>query len=101
MIATDRLYLADPYLDRFDADVLGERQLGGRAAVVLSRTAFYPEGGGQPADHGTLGGARVVDVQEVEGEILHALEGAAPAARVTGALYWARRFDHMQQHHGQ
>ena len=98
---TDRLYLADPYLARFDAYVLAERRLGERTAVVLSRTAFYPEGGGQPADHGTLGTARVVDVQEVEGEILHAVEGAVPAGRVTGVLDWARRFDHMQQHHGQ
>ncbi len=98
---TERLYLADPYLARFDADVLAERRLGERTAVVLSRTAFYPEGGGQPADHGTLGPARVVDVQEVEGEILHSVEGAVPAGRVTGVLDWARRFDHMQQHHGQ
>jgi alanyl-tRNA synthetase len=98
---TERLYLADPYLARFDADVLAERRLGDRTAVVLSRTAFYPEGGGQPADRGTLGPARVVDVQEVEGEILHAVEGAVPAGRVTGVLDWARRFDHMQQHHGQ
>ncbi len=98
---TDRLYLADPYLARFDADVLGERRLGPRAAVVLSRTAFYPEGGGQPADRGTLGAARVVDVQEVEGEILHALEGEPPTGRVTGLVDWPRRFDHMQQHHGQ
>jgi alanyl-tRNA synthetase len=97
----ERLYLADPYLARFDADVLAERRLGERTAVVLSRTAFYPEGGGQPADHGTLGPARVVDVQEVEGEILHSVEGAVPAGRVTGVLDWARRFDHMQQHHGQ
>ena len=101
MTATDRLYLADPYLARFEADVLGERSLGGRTAVLLSRTAFYPEGGGQPADRGTLGAARVVDVQDVDGEILHAVEGEPPAGRVTGAVDWGRRFDHMQQHHGQ
>ncbi|HEX8909249.1 MAG TPA: alanyl-tRNA editing protein, partial [Anaeromyxobacteraceae bacterium] len=98
---TDRLYLDDPYLVRFEADVLAERRLGDRPAVVLSRTAFYPEGGGQPADHGALGGARVVDVQEVEGEILHALEGAPPRGRVAAEIDWPRRFDHMQQHHGQ
>jgi len=98
---TERLYLADPYLVRFEADVVAERRLGDRPAVVLSRTAFYPEGGGQPADRGALGGARVVDVQEVEGEILHALDGAPPSGPVDGAIDWARRFDHMQQHHGQ
>ena len=98
---TKRLYLADPYLARFEADVLGERRLGDRAAVVLSRTAFYPEGGGQPADRGTLGAARVVDVQEVDGEILHVLDGVTPGGRVPGVVDWQRRFDHMQQHHGQ
>ena len=98
---TDRLYLADPYLARFEADVVAERRLGERTAVVLSRTAFYPAGGGQPADRGTLGVARVVDVQEVEGEILHALDGVLPAGNVTGVVDWPRRFDHMQQHHGQ
>jgi alanyl-tRNA synthetase len=98
---TERLYLADPYLVRFEADVVAPRRLGERAAVVLSRTAFYPEGGGQPADRGALGDARVVDVQEVDGEILHAVEGAPPEGRVEGAIDWGRRFDHMQQHHGQ
>jgi alanyl-tRNA synthetase len=98
---TERLDLADPYLTRFEAEVTGERRLGDRPAVILSRTAFYPEGGGQPADHGTLGAARVVDVQEVEGEVLHAVEGPVPSGRVAGAVDWARRFDHMQQHHGQ
>ncbi len=98
---TERLYETDPYLARFEAEVVAERRLGERPAVVLTRTAFYPEGGGQPSDRGTLGGARVVDVQQVGGEILHAIEGALPAGRVAGELDWARRFDHMQQHHGQ
>src|SRR5690349_4279831 len=98
---SERLYETDPYLSRFEAEVVAERRLGERPALVLSRTAFYPEGGGQPSDRGTLGGARVVDVQQVGGEILHAIEGALPAGRVTGELDWPRRFDHMQQHHGQ
>lgn len=98
---TERLDLADPYLTRFDAEVVAEGTLGGRPAVILSRTAFYPEGGGQPADHGAIGGVRVVDVQRVEEEILHALDGPAPRGRVVGEVDWARRFDHMQQHHGQ
>jgi alanyl-tRNA synthetase len=98
---TSRLYLDDPYLARFDAEVTGERRVGDRTGVILSRTAFYPEGGGQPADRGTLGGAEVVDVQEVDGEIVHLVAGAAPAGRVEGVVLWPRRFDHMQQHHGQ
>jgi alanyl-tRNA synthetase len=98
---TERLYLADPYLVRFEAQVARQTRLGERAAVVLDRTAFYPEGGGQPADRGTLGGVAVVDVQEQGGEVLHALEGPLPSGRVEGVVHWARRFDHMQQHHGQ
>lgn len=98
---TLRLDLADPSLLRFDAEVVAVRMLGGRPAVVLDRTAFYPEGGGQPADRGRLGGVPVVDVQEVDGEVLHALEGEPPAGRVTGEVDAARRRDHVQQHHGQ
>jgi alanyl-tRNA synthetase len=98
---TERLYLDDPYLDRFQADVVAAREVGSRRALVLSRTAFYPEGGGQPGDRGTLGGAAVVDVQEVDGEVLHFVEGGCAAGRVEGVVDRARRLDHMQQHHGQ
>ncbi len=98
---TERLYLDAPDLLDFDARVLTVRALGDRPAVVLDRTAFYPEGGGQPADHGDLGGVPVVDVQEVDGEVLHALGGPAPAGAVRGRVDAARRRDHLQQHHGQ
>jgi alanyl-tRNA synthetase len=98
---TDRLYLADPYLVGFEARVVRETRLGDRTAVVLDRTAFYPEGGGQPADSGTLAGIAVVDVQERDGEVLHVLAGPPPSGRVEGLVDWARRLDHMQQHHGQ
>ena len=98
---TERLDLVDPYLTRFQANVIEVRDRGGRPAAVLDRSAFYPEGGGQPADRGTLGGASVVDVVSEEGVVLHLLEGAVPAGRVEGVVDWRRRFDHMQQHHGQ
>jgi alanyl-tRNA synthetase len=98
---TERLFLNDPYLARFEAEVLAERTLGDRPAVILDRTAFYPEGGGQPSDRGTIGGVAVVEVQEAGGEVLHALAGPAPGGRVACAIDWPRRFDHMQQHHGQ
>ncbi len=98
---TVRLYLTDPHLTRFDAQVVARRTLKDRPAVVLSRTAFYPEGGGQPADRGTLSGVRVVDVQEVDGDVLHILDGDAPEGQVQGEVDWDRRLDHMQQHHGQ
>ena len=99
---TDRLYLSDPYLARFTARVVALRELAGKPAAVLDRSAFYPEGGGQPADRGHLGAALVLDVQERDGEILHALDRPlAEGAEVEGRVDWQRRLDHLQQHHGQ
>jgi alanyl-tRNA synthetase len=98
---TDRLYLSDAALLDFDATVVAVRSHGGRPAAVLDRTAFYPEGGGQPADRGSLGGVPVLDVREEGGEILHVLGGAPPAGRVAGRVDAGRRRDHVQQHHGQ
>jgi alanyl-tRNA synthetase len=104
---TERLYWNDAYLRQFEARVMAVGQYAGKPAVTLDATAFYPEGGGQPADRGTLGGVPVIDVQERGGEIYHVL-GAAPAvvaltpgARVSGEIDWQRRFDYMQQHSGQ
>ncbi|HET8723484.1 MAG TPA: DHHA1 domain-containing protein [Anaeromyxobacteraceae bacterium] len=101
---TQKLYLSDAYLTRFRASVAGIREVDGRIAVLLDRTAFYPEGGGQPADRGTIGGARVADVVESGEEVLHLLEpGEAPATagEVECVVDAARRRDHVQQHHGQ
>lgn len=98
---TRRLYLDAPDLLEFDAHVLAVRALGDRPAVVLDQSAFYPEGGGQPADRGELAGAPVLDVQEVDGEVLHVLGGPAPQGAVRGRVDAARRRDHLQQHHGQ
>jgi alanyl-tRNA synthetase len=98
---TDRLYLSDSRLLDFEANVVSSRDREGRAAVILDRTAFYPEGGGQPADRGTIGGVPVVDVQDENGEILHVLGGPAPAGEVACRVDPARRLDHVQQHHGQ
>lgn len=98
---TERLYLQDSGLLAFDATVAGSRALGGRPAVVLDRTAFYPEGGGQPADRGTISGVPVVDVREVDGEILHVLGEGSVSGAVRGVVDGPRRRDHVQQHHGQ
>jgi alanyl-tRNA synthetase len=97
---TERLYLADPYLKSFRARVVEMRELDGKPAAVLDRSAFYPEGGGQPGDHGTLGEARVLDTQERAGEVLHLVDKPV-SGEVDAAVDWERRFDHMQQHHGQ
>jgi alanyl-tRNA synthetase len=99
---TDRLYLSDCYLTRFHARVVRTLQVKGRLAVVLNQTAFYPEGGGQPGDRGTLGTAAVVDTQERDGEVVHLLDVPSFSAdEVEGVVDWPRRFDHIQQHHGQ
>jgi alanyl-tRNA synthetase len=97
---TDRLYLRDPYLRSFRARVVEMRDLDGKPAAVLDQSAFYPEGGGQPGDRGTLGGVRVLDTQERGGAVLHVLERPVHG-EVEAQIDWERRFDHMQQHHGQ
>ncbi len=102
MTETKKLYYDDPYQKEFSARVLSCEETKDGYAVVLDRTAFYPEGGGQPADHGTLGAARVLDVHERDGVVTHRCDAALPVGEtVDGALDWARRFDHMQQHSGE
>jgi len=98
---TRRLYFEDAYRTEFEALVLDRLTYEGKPAVVLERTCFYPESGGQPPDHGVLHGVRVTDVQEVDGKILHILESEIGPDRVKGIVDWPRRFDHMQQHSGQ
>jgi len=100
-VSTERLYIQDPYLREFTAHVVGRQVVGGRPAVALDRTAFYPTGGGQPNDLGTLDGMRVVDVIVEDGVVWHFCEAELPGDEVRGILDWSRRFDHMQQHTGQ
>ena len=97
---TEKLYENKPYLKEFDAQVLSCEAGKGGYAVVLDRTAFYPEGGGQPCDLGTLGGARVLDVHAREGMVIHTVD-APLSGTVHGAIDWERRFDLMQQHSGE
>jgi alanyl-tRNA synthetase len=93
---TERLYYLDPYLKEFTATVVRTTERG----VVLDRTAFYPTGGGQPCDLGTLNGIDVTDVIEDGRDVVHAV--ASPVeGEVRGVIDWDRRRDHMQQHHGQ
>lgn len=99
---TEKLYYHDPFLKTFTATVLACTPMSDAWQVVLDRTAFYPEGGGQPADHGLLGQVRVLDVHEKGGEIFHICDKPVETgALVAGQLDWARRFDHMQQHSGE
>jgi alanyl-tRNA synthetase len=102
---TPKLYFRDSSLLEFSATVVDAHAHERGHRIVLDQTAFYPTGGGQPNDIGTLGQARVVDVFEDEtGTIHHVVEGAAslnPGQTVTGIVDRVRRLDHMQQHSGQ
>lgn len=99
---TEKLYYQDPYLTAFTARVLTCEPSKTGYLVTLDRTAFYPEGGGQPADHGTLGAAAVTDVHEKDGVIFHTCDAPVETgAAVEGSIDWPRRFDHMQQHSGE
>ena len=96
---TEKLFERDAYLRAFSATVLSCAPAKDGWAVTLDRTAFYPEGGGQPGDRGTLGGAAVTDTHIADGVVIHFCDRALEAgAEVPGEIDWARRFDHMQQH---
>jgi len=105
MATTDRLYYDDSHLIEFDARVVGLNEGDdGTVTMALDRTAFYPTGGGQPNDTGTLGEARVVDCIDTEDAgVLHVIQGPAPQVGdlVHGKVDWLRRLDHIQQHTGQ
>ena len=99
---TEKLFYADPFLNEFTATVVSCTEEKGAYAVTLDRTAFYPEGGGQPADHGTLGGVTVTDTRDRSGEVVHLCDKPLTVGEtVTGKIDWARRFDFMQQHSGE
>jgi misacylated tRNA(Ala) deacylase len=97
---TGELFLEDAYLKEFESPVVG---LSGRE-VILARTAFYPGGGGQPADKGTLGvgpvNAAVVDARREGDNVVHVLDKVIPdtVRELKGELDWERRFAHMRYH---
>ncbi|MDQ0198839.1 alanyl-tRNA editing protein [Neobacillus ginsengisoli] len=100
----NKLYYKDAYIKSFTGKVVKQEQdQAGNWYLVLQQTAFYPTGGGQPHDIGTIGDRRVLNVEEVDGEIRHYLESPLQeiGMEVTGVIDWQRRFDHMQQHTGQ
>lgn len=94
------LYYTDAYIQQFDATVIASGEENGRHYVVLSNTAFYPTGGGQPHDIGTLNDVDVIDVEKVGDDIRHYVS-APVTGDVHGTIDWQRRFDFMQQHAGQ
>lgn len=98
---TRKLYYEDPFLKRENVQVTKSAIDERGQYVVLDQTCFYPEGGGQPADHGVIGTASVLDVQNHDGEIRHYLDEKLETGDYVAALDWQRRWDHMQQHAGQ
>lgn len=102
MEQTEKLYYIQPPIFQFEATVLQCEPLQEHWQVVLNRTAFYPEGGGQPCDFGTLGNVSVIDVQEKGGIVRHTV--TAPlcvGSTVTGQVDAARRMELTQQHSGE
>ncbi len=99
---TQRLYEQDSFCRAFTATVLSCTPVDGGYAVVLDRTAFFPEGGGQAADSGTLGGVPVADVQLAGDEIVHTVSAPLSVGEtVEGVLDWDVRFSRMQKHTGE
>jgi len=98
---TRTLYYEDPYIQEFRARVL--RVIDSKY-VMFDQTAFYPEGGGQPADHGIIksheGNAEVIDVQKMGNVIVHVVKGEVPREgdEITGSIDWNRRFSLMKHH---
>ena len=99
----NRLYYQTPYVRTFRCTVAScEESKKGTWLVTLDQTGFYPEGGGQPSDTGTLNGIPVLHVQEKGSQIFHELESPLePGTQAEGILDWQRRYDNMQQHTGE
>ena len=98
----EKLYELDPFLTTFTATV--ESCVQGKRGydILLDRTAFYPEGGGQPYDTGLLGSVQVLEVHEREGRVVHTCDAPLEVgAQVEGRIDWDRRFDLMQHHSGE
>ena len=101
-IETKKLYYENCYLKTFTAKVIECQIQGETYAVVLDRTAFFPEGGGQPADIGVLNTVNVLDVHENGKKIVHTTDRPLEVGTtVTGGIHWPHRFALMQQHSGE
>ena len=98
---TEKLYDKDSFIKEFTATVLECEPFGDKWSVLLDRTAFFPEAGGQTADKGYIDNAKVLDVQIKNEKIYHITDSPVPYDTVTGLLDFTRRFDFMQQHSGE
>src|SRR5260221_9103663 len=102
-MTTERLYYDDSYTLEFNAAVVERTTFKQHPALILDRTYFYPEGGGQPPDTGQINGVRVLDVQPRDSDrgVLHILEKELSDSHIDGQIDAARRRDHRQHHSGQ
>ncbi len=98
---TKRLYELDVYQRSLSTDVVGRIEEEGKKFLLLKETIFFPEGGGQPCDLGTIEGIEVLDVRERGEEVYHEVASFPENDRVQCQLNWDRRLDHMQQHCGE
>ncbi len=97
-----KLYETDSYIKEFSATVISSAEKNGYYEITLDKTAFFPEGGGQSADKGTLDGIEVIDVFERDGEVIHKTgEPIAVGKTVEGKLDFETRFSRMQSHAGE
>ncbi len=100
IIMTEKIYDTNSYLTEFEAEVISCNEADGYYKVILNKTAFFPEEGGQYSDKGTLGDSEVFDVQIENGEIVHYCRQSLTGT-VTGKLNFERRFRNMQNHTGE
>lgn len=98
---TTKLYYDSAYLTDWQTHITKIQEREDGCYVILEQSAFYPHGGGQPCDEGSIQGIPVLDVFNEEDEVFHKLERAPETLQVKCLLNWNRRFDHMQQHSGQ
>jgi alanyl-tRNA synthetase len=101
---TERLYYYNSYQTTFQANVVDKYVDKGKYALILNQTCFYPTSGGQICDKGSIAEVPVIDIEEVNGEVIHYLQDEVSADIgdvVSGKIDWRTRFDHMQQHTGQ
>lgn len=98
---TEKLYYLYPYLNEFEAKIVDVIKKEEKIFVVLDKTPFYPEGGGQPSDIGNINGVKVIYVYEKDNIIYHQVEKELHCGKATCSVDFERRFDFMQQHSGE
>lgn len=98
---TEKLFYRDSYLSQCEAEVKDVINKDGKILVILDRTPFYPEGGGQPSDLGEINGVKVLHVYEENDIVYHVVEKTIEDKKVLCKIDFNRRFDHMQQHSGE